>query len=101
MEKVRIGLIGAGFIAATHAEAIRLLPDAEAVAVASRSRQSATGFAQKWGIPHAYADYRELLEREDIDGVVVAVPNYLHASVGRSPADDRLLPGKPGETGLR
>jgi predicted dehydrogenase len=86
MEKVRIGLIGAGFIAATHAEAIRLLPDAEAVAVASRSRQSATGFAQKWGIPHAYADYRELLEREDIDGVVVAVPNYLHAAVVQAAA---------------
>jgi myo-inositol 2-dehydrogenase/D-chiro-inositol 1-dehydrogenase len=87
MEKVRIGLIGAGFIAATHVESIRLVPDAEAVAVASRGRESATGFAQTWGIPHAYADYRQLLEREDVDGVVVAVPNYLHARVVADAAD--------------
>jgi myo-inositol 2-dehydrogenase/D-chiro-inositol 1-dehydrogenase len=97
MEKTRIGLIGAGFIAATHAESIQLVPDAEVVAVASRSRQSAAGFAQKWGIPHAYADYRELLERKDIDGVVVAVPNYLHAPVVQAAADSgkHILCEKP------
>jgi myo-inositol 2-dehydrogenase/D-chiro-inositol 1-dehydrogenase len=97
MEKARIGLIGAGFIAATHAESIQLVPDAEVVAVASRSQQSAAGFAQKWGIPQAYADYRELLERKDIDGVVVAVPNYLHAPVVQAAADSgkHILCEKP------
>ena len=47
MEKIRWGIIGAGKIARTFAEAINGTEDAEFYAVASRNRQKAEAFASK------------------------------------------------------
>lgn len=81
-ESVRVGLIGAGFIADIHAHAFRHdVKGAEVVAVASRTPGKATRFAAERGIPHAYEDYRKLLESPDVDMVTVAVPNDLHCQV--------------------
>ncbi len=81
MSKVRVGLIGSGFIADLHALAFRLVPDAEVVAVASRTPGKAKRFAHERGIPNAFEDYRELLKLRDLDLVTVAIPNDLHAQV--------------------
>ena len=81
MDTVRIGIIGAGFIAGTHVAAIQALADARAVAVASHDLTKAQAFADQHTIPHAFGNYHELLARSDVDTVVVAVPNYLHSQV--------------------
>ena len=81
MDTVRIGIIGAGFIAGTHVAAIQTLADARAVAVASHDLTKAQAFADQHTIPHAFGNYHELLARSDVDAVVVAVPNYLHSQV--------------------
>ena len=81
MDALRIGIIGAGFIADTHAAAIHTLADARAVAVASHNLSKAQVFAQNHAIPHAAGDCHELLARSDVDAVVVALPNFLHAQV--------------------
>jgi len=86
MDTVRIGIIGAGFIADTHVAAIHTLADARAVAVASRDLTKAQAFAQNHAIPHASGDYHELLARPDVDAVVVAAPNYLHAPIVQAAA---------------
>src|SRR5689334_18024956 len=78
MEKVRVGLIGSGFISDLHAAAFKMLPDAELVAVASPTAGKAARFAHERSIPHAFEDYRHLLDRQDIDVVTVALPNHLH-----------------------
>lgn len=79
-DRVRIGLIGAGFVADIHAAAVqRFVPGAEIVAVASPHR--AEKFAHERSIPNAYADYREMLKRDDVDLVTVALPNDLHCQV--------------------
>lgn len=78
-EKVRIGLIGAGFVTDIHAHAFtHHVQNAEVVAVASRTQEKAARFAAQYGIPNAYGDYRKLLEQPDIDLVTVAIPNDLH-----------------------
>jgi myo-inositol 2-dehydrogenase / D-chiro-inositol 1-dehydrogenase len=78
-ERVRIGLIGAGFVSDIHAHAFKHhVQNADVVAVASRTEEKAARFAAAHGIADAYGDYRALLERRDIDLVTVAIPNDLH-----------------------
>src|SRR5262245_49198494 len=79
MSKVRVGLIGSGFITDLHAAAFQLVPDAEVAAVASKTPGKAKRFAHERGIPRAFESYRDLLAVKDIDVITVAVPNDLHA----------------------
>ncbi len=79
MSTVKIGLIGTGFVADLHAAAARMVPDVEIVAVASPTPGKADHFARERGIPHAFKDYRELLQLKDVQLVTLALPNHLHA----------------------
>jgi len=79
-QKIGIGFIGSGFAADLHAQALAPLRGSkcELVAVSSRSKEHASAFARKFGIPHAYADHRAMLERKDIDLVTLPVVTSLH-----------------------
>jgi myo-inositol 2-dehydrogenase/D-chiro-inositol 1-dehydrogenase len=72
---VRIGVIGAGWIAEEHVAILRRLDDVELVAVCdvdeARARELGGGAA-------AYTDWRELLERESPDAAFVCTPPLLH-----------------------
>ena len=83
MERVRIGLIGAGFAADFHALAYAQIarPAVEVVAVAASHAASAESFAHKHGIARWGDDYREVLADPGIDAVDVCLPNQLHAGV--------------------
>lgn len=80
-DKVRVGVIGTGFIGNIHVMGLRHSPDAEVVAVASKTPGKAQEFAAARNIPDAYEDYRQMLERDDIDAITVGVPNYLHEEI--------------------
>ena len=80
-DQVGIGIVGSGFIAGAHAEAISRLPRATVHAVASRSAGKAAEFAERWGIPAWHTDFRELAARPDVDVVCVAAPNALHRDI--------------------
>ncbi len=78
--KVRIGLIGAGWIGAHHGHNVLRNPHAELVAVADADRQKAAAFlAREGGSARVCGDYQELLRQADVDAVVIASPNKLHA----------------------
>ena len=81
MDKVRVGIIGSGFVSQVHAEAFLEVPEAEIVASCGADPVGAVEFARKWKIPASTTDYRQLLERKDIDMVVVGVPNHLHREI--------------------
>ena len=76
MKSVRIGLIGAGFLARTRVRCYRQVAgyDVQLVAVAARSHASAQKFADAHGISQALGDYRALLAQPDIDMVDLCVP---------------------------
>ena len=76
-----IGLIGAGCIAHTHAETFKILPDVNIVAVAEILKERRENFAKQYGIATVVDDYKKLLEMDEIDAVVLCLPNYLHAPV--------------------
>jgi len=75
---VRWGILATGGIAAAFTADLVDLPDAEVVAVASRSEASAKAFAERFGIERAYGDWVALAEDADIDVVYVATPHAAH-----------------------
>ena len=85
---VRIGMIGAGFLAETRARCYAKVGgyDAEIVAVAARTERNGRSFAERHGVRSVHADYRELLARPDIDAVDLCIPNHLHRSVAEAAA---------------
>ncbi|MFB6987615.1 MULTISPECIES: Gfo/Idh/MocA family protein [unclassified Streptomyces] len=75
---VRWGVLATGGIAATFTEDLQAMPDAEVVAVASRTDASAQAFAQRFGIPRAYGSWAALAADEEVDVVYVATPHSAH-----------------------
>ncbi|WP_175410836.1 Gfo/Idh/MocA family protein [Streptomyces sp. TRM64462] len=77
--KVRWGVLATGGIAASFtSDLLELADDAEVVAVASRTAESAKAFAERFGIPRAYGSWAELAADEDVDVVYVATPHAAH-----------------------
>ena len=79
MKKVRVALIGAGYIGRLHAEALRACDGVEIKVVCDRKEDVAKKFARKYKIPEACGVAMALGERQDIDAVVLGVPNKYHA----------------------
>lgn len=67
-------IVGTGFIARVHAEALRSL-GVEVVATCGRTGESAASF----GVGRPYSDLDELLANEPVDVLHVCTPNHLHA----------------------
>jgi len=75
---VRVGLVGSQFVSTIHAESFKSVPQAEVMAVASPTPGHAKALAERLCIPHHLTDYQELLEMDEIDLIVLGVPNDLH-----------------------
>jgi predicted dehydrogenase len=81
---IKVGFIGAGRITTAHLNALKELKDTYLpVAVADPMEDNARNIAKNFGIPNTYIDYREMLDRERLDIVVVAAPNGLHYKISR------------------
>jgi predicted dehydrogenase len=90
------GIVGAGVISATHAEAIGSLPGARLIAVTDVAPDRAQSFAARHHCA-AETDLGALLARDDVDVVSVCVPSGLHAEVGirAASAGKHLVVEKP------
>ena len=99
MSKIRAGLIGTGTIAhSAHLPAMRYLRhDIELVAVADIRPEAAEAAVREYGAETWYADYRDLLERDDIDFVDICTPEFLHCEqvVAAARAGKHILCEKP------
>lgn len=76
--KLKVGLIGCGGIGRPHVRALARLHDVEIAAVCDVVPENAHSFAARFG-GEPYTDYRRLVERKDIDCVVVTTPPSTHA----------------------
>jgi len=86
MQRLRIGLVGAGLIGGAHSAVLRTIADAmpeqlELTAVADPSADHRQLFTSLYGYRHACADARELLDRADVDAVFVCTPTAFHAEL--------------------
>jgi len=87
-DRIVMGMIGVGSMGSGHVRGFLTHPDVRVVAICDvreefRARAKATVDA-KYGDKACatFADFRELLARRDIDGVLIAVPDHWHALIG-------------------
>src|SRR5919201_135379 len=82
VEKLRIGIIGAGgIVKSRHLPALRAVEGVEVVAVCNRSRESGEEVAREWQIPEVMTDWRALVARPDLDAVLIGTWPYTHAEM--------------------
>jgi len=81
-DRVNVGLIGCGGRGRADADLLRQVPDANIVAVCDLYQPHADA-AQAWagGGCRSYNDFRKLLERQEVDAVLVATPDHWHAAI--------------------
>ncbi|MCL4509377.1 MAG: Gfo/Idh/MocA family oxidoreductase, partial [Chloroflexi bacterium] len=97
-ETIGVGVIGVGTIAEmNHLPGYQRQSDVRIVAVADINGERAKTVAAKFGAPHAYTDYRELLANPEIQAVSVCTPNFQHApvSIDALKAGKHVLSEKP------
>ena len=83
-EKLVLGLIGAGNMGRANMSSLMALPGVEIGAICDVDRKHAEAAAtevvkQGQHAPAIYKDFRAMLERKDIDGVIIGTPDHWHA----------------------
>lgn len=97
-----MGIVGAGFMAHTHARAYGLIPSSKVVAVADIERDRADSLAGEIGC-RAYYSLEQLLKEADVDVVDLTLPTYLHsqAAVLAAESGKHVICEKPMALTLR
>ena len=81
MDKIRIGIVGAGQnTVSSHIPLLQAIDGVEIVSVCNRSRASSERVATQFGIPSIYENWNELIAADDTDAIVVGTWPYLHCA---------------------
>jgi len=101
MKTYGFGIIGCGMIADFHSTAIAELKNGKLVAVSSRNEANAKRVAERYNVER-YADYNEMLKRDDLDIVCVCTPSGAHRdpAVAAAEAGKHVIVEKPLEITL-
>ena len=76
---MRICMLGSGLIGMFYTMALHGKRGRDQVSVVySRTQESADKFAAEWSVPFATTDMQTAIEHDDVDVVIVALPNHLH-----------------------
>lgn len=102
VRKVGTAVIGLGTMGLTHAEWSATLPEAELVVVCDAMQSKAKEVATKYKVDWC-TDYRDVLERKDVEAVIIVTPSYLHApmAIDAAKAGKHLAVEKPMCLNLR
>ena len=90
MDRIRCGVIGLGWFGEHHVDTLGQLPMAEVTAVCTRREWRLKEVQEKYRVPKAYTDYREMLADRDIEMVSVVT----HVKDHVQPTIDALRAGK-------
>jgi len=97
--RVRVGMVGAGFVARLHAEAYRRVHDVDVELrwVAATRAERAAAFAGEFGVGRTAPDIRAILADPEVDVVDLCVPSQLHAplAIEAARASKHVIVEKP------
>jgi len=79
MDKIKVAIIGAGFIAHYHARGLKTIPNVQIVAVVATKKESAQKFALEYDIGQTFTDISTIVGHDAIDAVIICTPNRFHA----------------------
>ena len=80
MEKIKVGVIGAGKIAERlHLPQYSECSNVSIIAICDIIKKKAEKLAKQYKIPKIYTDYKKMIKEADIDAVSICTPNYLHS----------------------
>jgi predicted dehydrogenase len=83
--KARIAVIGTGWWATDyHLPGLRSHPDAEVTAICDPDPERLRKAAEAYEVSKTYADYKEMLAREELDGAIVVTPHATHYPIARA-----------------
>jgi predicted dehydrogenase len=88
MEKIKLGLIGLGYIGKIHLKHCQKLANARLIAVADLSKK-ALKTAKEAGVKKLYTNYEQLLKDPEIDAVIIALPTHLHLKCATETAENQ------------
>lgn len=86
MEKIRLGLIGLGYIGKLHLKHCQKLKNAKLIAASDLSKK-ALKIANDAGIKQTYTNYEQLLSNSNVDAVIIALPTHLHTQCAKQAAE--------------
>ena len=80
-DKIRIAVVGAnGAFGMKHLDGLANIDDAVVAVVSATSMEKAEAVAAQYGVAHAVVGLDAVLERDDVDAVILATPTGLHAA---------------------
>lgn len=93
----RFGVLGTGRITRRLVADLQSTEGVQVTAIASRSADRARWYADQYGVAAAVAGYSELVQRDDVDAVYIALPPSLHAewSIAAAETGKHVLCEKP------
>ncbi|MCA0252796.1 MAG: Gfo/Idh/MocA family oxidoreductase [Actinobacteria bacterium] len=89
MKRLRVGVVGLGFIGALHARAFAECPNAELVAVTDLDATRSSEISSRHAC-HDYPDLETMLQKETLDAVAICSPDPTHRDVAVQAAQHGL-----------
>lgn len=77
---IRIALAGAGAFGTKHLDGLRRIDGVEVCSLVEPDVDKGRAVAEEYGIGHLTADLDEVLERDDVDAVILCTPTPVHAA---------------------
>ena len=90
--RLNLGIVGSGGRGASFKAACDALPDVSVLAVCDNRAEVLDAARERLGAREQYADYETMIERSDLDAVILGTPMHLHvAAGGRGPRTQPLV----------
>lgn len=84
--KVKWAIIGCGVISKSHCDALKVVDNAELIAVCDIVEEKAKERAEQYGVDKVYLDYKELINDPEIEAVSICTPSGMHGEMCREAA---------------